>query len=429
MSNKLKEFLSLSHLTRENKFALMGLVLVFVMIAGLTTYIFITNNRREQVIMKYQAEQVFSNFLLQLGQNPAAVENIFEESPLLGIGIYDQNGNLMTNQFTMGDVPPRIDLTREGALSDGSMIYNEQDQSISFIRRAQMALTIPFIGFAQGLLDEGTRIRIPEALYIRMEGEMYREQFLASVVWYTIALCLVVMTIVGIWNLYMRNFNYRVRLAEQEQLARLGEAARTLTHEIKNPLSAIALQNAYLRKTLPPEHHDELRVIEDEIGRLNHLTGRISEFLRNPQGEPEQIEVIPFLRELIGRFDQHIEFEASGHSSCFVVIDRERFRSVMENLIKNALESRNDDADPHVSLRIVAGSRHVTLTVADRGEGIPFGEEKKLFDPFYTTKIHGSGIGLAISLRFIEAADGTLRLHSREGGGTLAVVKLPGGTG
>ncbi len=420
--------LHLSHLTRENKFVLLGLFFVFLVFAGLTTFVFISNNRREQVIMKYQAEQVFSNFLLQYGENPAAVENIFRESSLLGIGIYDQHGNLMTNQFTMGDVPPYIDLSPESRIARGDMIYNEDDQSVSFIRRARMSYSIPLIGFAQGILDRDTRIRIPDALYIKMEGQTYREQYFVSIIWYSIAFCMILLAVIGIWNLYRRNAQYRLKLAEQEQLARLGEAARTLTHEIKNPLSAITLQNAYLRKTLPGEYLGELRVIEEEIGRLNHLTTRISEFLRNPQGEPEEVMVAPFLKELISRFDQGITFNHDEYPSCRVKIDRERFRSVMENLLKNALESCDDGRNPKVSVRMIAGSRFVTITVGDRGDGIPFGEEKKLFDPFYTTKIHGSGIGLAISLRFIEAARGSLRIHSREGGGTLAVVKLPGGT-
>jgi len=428
MSKKLKDIITFSHLTRENKFVLLGLILLFIMVGGLTTFVFISNYQREQVIMKYQAEQVFSNFLLQLGQNPAAVEQVFEESALLGIGVYDQNGELMTNQFAIGDIPQTVDLHPDSALSQGEIVYNEEDNSISFVRRAQMSFTIPIIGFAQGLLDEGTRVRIPDALYIRMEGDVYREQYLVSITWYSIALGVILLTFIGIWNLYKRNSQYRLKLAEQEQLARLGEAARTLTHEIKNPLSAISLQNAYLRKTLPVEHQGELKVIEDEIGRLNHLTGRISEFLRNPQGEPERIRVVPFLQEMIDRFDQDIEFTADSHESCYVTMDRERFRSVIENLMKNALESCEDGSDPQVSVRIIAGSRNVTITIADRGDGVPYGEERKLFDPFYTTKIHGSGIGLAISLRFIEAADGSLRIHSRDGGGTLAAVRLPGGT-
>ncbi len=419
-----------TRLNRENMFILLGLVLVFIMLVSLTTYIFISNVQRDEIIMKYQAEQVYSNFLMQLRQNPMAVETLFKESPLLGIAVYDQAGKIMTTQFTIGDVPREIDVSPGSMLASGEMIYNDADNTISFVRQARLTLSLPIIGFTQSILDEEAMIRLPDSLYIKMDGKMYRDQYIASITWFSVVIFLILMAEVGIWFLYKRNELYRRRLAEQGQLARLGEAARTLTHEIKNPLSAITLQNAYLRKTLPPQYVGELRVIEEEIGRLNHLTGRISDFLRNPQGEPERISVVPFVRELLAKFEHSITFADQSVSSCTVVIDRERFRSIIENILLNALESCTDTKrDPQVSVEISCGSRHVIITIADRGDGLPQGDGKKLFDPFYTTKIHGSGIGLAISLRFIEAARGTLRITPREGGGTQAVIKLPGGTG
>ncbi len=419
-----------TRLNRENMFILLGLVLVFIMLVSLTTYIFISNVQRDEIIMKYQAEQVYSNFLMQLRQNPMAVETLFKESPLLGIAVYDQAGKIMTTQFTIGDVPREIDVSPGSMLASGEMIYNDADNTISFVRQARLTLSLPIIGFTQSILDEEAMIRLPDSLYIKMDGKMYRDQYIASITLFSVVIFLILMAEVGIWFLYKRNELYRRRLAEQGQLARLGEAARTLTHEIKNPLSAITLQNAYLRKTLPPQYVGELRVIEEEIGRLNHLTGRISDFLRNPQGEPERISVVPFVRELLAKFEHSITFADQSVSSCTVVIDRERFRSIIENILLNALESCTDTKrDPQVSVEISCGSRHVIITIADRGDGLPQGDGKKLFDPFYTTKIHGSGIGLAISLRFIEAARGTLRITPREGGGTQAVIKLPGGTG
>lgn len=419
-----------TRLNRENIFILLGLVLIFITLASLATYIFISNVRRDEVIMKYQAEQVYSNFLMQLRQNPMAVETLFKESPLLGIAVYDQAGKIMTTQFTIGDVPREIDVSPGSTLASGEMVYDDTDNSIAFVRQARLTLSLPIIGFTQSILDEEAMIRMPDSLYIKMDGKIFRDQYIASITWFSIALMLILLSEVGIWFLYKRNELYRRRLAEQGQLARLGEAARTLTHEIKNPLSAISLQNAYLKKTLPEQYVGELRVIEEEIGRLNHLTGRISDFLRNPQGDPEQISVVPFVRELLAKFEHTIAFADQCDEACTVVIDRERFRSIIENILLNALESCADPyRDPQVSVDISCGSRSVQITIADRGDGLPPGDEKKLFDPFYTTKIHGSGIGLAISLRFVEAARGTLKITPREGGGTQAVIRLPGGTG
>jgi two-component system sensor histidine kinase HydH len=188
------------------------------------------------------------------------------------------------------------------------------------------------------------------------------------------------------------------------------------------------LQTALLKKTLPEDKRDDLRVMEEEIGRLDHLTKRISEFLRNPAGSPEIIELKSFVQDLVQRFDAGIAFSPAECPDADIFIDRERFRSVLENLMKNALESAQESGrNPQVSVEIFRSHNDhwVSVDVLDRGDGLPAGDMKTLFDPFFTTKVHGSGIGLAISLRFIEAAGGTLELSSRESGGTRARVTLP----
>jgi signal transduction histidine kinase len=100
-------------------------------------------------------------------------------------------------------------------------------------------------------------------------------------------------------------------------------------------------------------------------------------------------------------------------------------RSVLENLIKNALESapsghQGESIEVHVS----SSKSKVTISVMDRGEGISPEARERIFDPFYTSKTTGSGIGLAIARRFVEAAEGSLSLSPRSGGGTVAEVSL-----
>ena len=106
------------------------------------------------------------------------------------------------------------------------------------------------------------------------------------------------------------------------------------------------------------------------------------------------------------------------------LIDKDRARSVFENLLKNAVESC--EGDPEVEVVIKGGKRGlIHIFVMDRGDGIDSKDEKKIFDPFFTTKIHGSGIGLSISRQFVRARGGNVRLYSRDGGGTVAEVVLP----
>ncbi|HKL58131.1 MAG TPA: ATP-binding protein, partial [Sphaerochaeta sp.] len=125
---------------------------------------------------------------------------------------------------------------------------------------------------------------------------------------------------------------------------------------------------------------------------------------------------------LIKRFDKPIRFRSE--KSAQILIDRDRARSVFENLLKNAVESCS--GDPEVEVAIRSGKRGlIHIFVMDRGDGISAKDEKKIFDPFFTTKIHGSGIGLSISRQFVRARGGNVRLYARDGGGTVAEVVLP----
>jgi signal transduction histidine kinase len=104
-------------------------------------------------------------------------------------------------------------------------------------------------------------------------------------------------------------------------------------------------------------------------------------------------------------------------------IDPERYRSILENLLRNAIESGGNPEE----IRIVMEARNgkVNIDVLDRGKGMAPADKARIFDPFFTTKSQGTGIGLAICVRFAKEAGGTICLEQREGGGTLARLTLP----
>lgn len=228
-----------------------------------------------------------------------------------------------------------------------------------------------------------------------------------------------------VYSVYRNNREYRSRLVRQERLVNLGEAARTLAHEIKNPLSAITIQMALLRKQLPKQNVGDLAVIDQEVQRLIQLTNKVSEFLRNPLGTPEEIELISFIESLLPTFSTEVRLIAKNVRPAIVWFDMDRARSVFENLLKNAVESCSD-RDPQVEVEITLDKKRIYhIFIRDRGDGIPEEISDKIFDPFFTTKIHGSGIGLAICRQFVRARGGNIKLYPREGGGTIVEVVLP----
>ncbi len=228
-------------------------------------------------------------------------------------------------------------------------------------------------------------------------------------------------------SLLASNARHRRRAQEQETLARLGESARTLAHEIRNPLSAIRIQTGLLRKKAAPNVSAQLDAIDEEVERLSLLSRRVSDFLKNPRGSPQPIPLDEFLRELAARQPSRVDYTAAAEArSASVSFDADMLRSVMENLVRNAFESYADPGHPGaVELALTRERGSVVVSVRDRGKGIPSHNAERVFDPFFTDKVNGSGVGLSLSRRFAEAAGGTLVLLPRDGGGTVARLTLP----
>lgn len=270
--------------------------------------------------------------------------------------------------------------------------------------------------------DAFPRLRsVPAYVFIKLSTHA----FFANRNLLTLALVLVPIALgaamLVVFLLYLRNRRYRAKIESQEHLVHLGEIARTLSHEIKNPLSAIRLQTGIMRKVYEGESPRELTVIEEETGRLTELVERIGEFLRDPTGQAERIEINRFIEDLLSRFAWKVERLELPSEAVFLEFDRNRLRTVLENLFKNASESGGENTP--FSVYVLATRQRVEIQVIDRGTGIPDELREKIFDPFYTTKVKGSGIGLAISKRFIEAAGGTLFLgNAKQGGGEARII-------
>ncbi|TFH03688.1 MAG: HAMP domain-containing histidine kinase, partial [Spirochaetales bacterium] len=180
----------------------------------------------------------------------------------------------------------------------------------------------------------------------------------------------------------------QVARAEREHEARLvqlGEAARTLAHEIKNPLTAAQMQSALLRRSIDPEHVDRLTIIDDELGRIRRLTDQVREFLRSDTGDPEPVADGPVIREIASR--QQLALKVEGDDEAIAVIDPQRLRSIIANLLENARDAMNGTGGVEVHLR--SRRNFLEISVCDRGPGIPREEIDRVFDPFFSTKVHG----------------------------------------
>ena len=149
---------------------------------------------------------------------------------------------------------------------------------------------------------------------------------------------------------------------------------------------------------------------------------RIMSFIYRIKGFPSLLDPAEIASEaglrLCGR-----SLVETGTSNLRILMDPERYRSILENLLRNAIESGGNPEEIRIALEARNGK--VNIEVLDRGKGIAPADKVRVFDPFFTTKSQGTGIGLAICVRFAKEAGGAISLERREGGGTCARLSLP----
>lgn len=215
------------------------------------------------------------------------------------------------------------------------------------------------------------------------------------------------------------------RLAES--LAHLGEMAAGVAHELRNGLATI---RGYLHLLgREPEVEDRERCLRELDGETRHLERVVADFLsfaRPGTARPEPVDLPTLVRRLANR---------PGHGKLQLQLPEERLeipgdpvllRRALDNLLRNAREAVPASPNAPISVRVEAATDGARIEIADRGPGLPAEVRERLFHPFTTTKPEGAGLGLALAHRVVTLHGGTLRLEDREGGGTRAVVWLPG---
>jgi two-component system, LuxR family, sensor kinase FixL len=218
------------------------------------------------------------------------------------------------------------------------------------------------------------------------------------------------------------------QLREQAALARLGEMAAVLAHEVKNPLAAVRGAIQVIGRRLPAESKDGpiVKEIIARIDGLNNLLQDLLLFARTPKPKMASVEIAPLLQLTADLLSKDPAFSGVGieitGSARPVEGDMELLRIVFQNLFINAAQAMQG----HGSLRIaIAGTGdRVDVRVTDTGPGIPEEARANLFRPFFTTKSRGTGLGLSTAKRLLESQNATIVVECPPGGGTVVTVSL-----
>jgi signal transduction histidine kinase len=232
----------------------------------------------------------------------------------------------------------------------------------------------------------------------------------------------------------------RAEVAHLMRVSTLGELSGAIAHEINQPLTAI-LSNAqaalHLLKQSSPdlvEIREALQDIVHEENRAGEVIGRLRGLLKKGERKTEAVDVnllvdstINLLKhELIGR---RIEVKVDAAEAVAPIVgDPVQLQQVLLNLVMNAMDAMDATSAAQRTVEIstrMPGTGGVEIRVGDRGPGIRAEQQGRLFQPFFTTKEHGLGLGLAICSAIVEAHGGKLSLTNRDGGGAAAAFSLP----
>lgn len=221
------------------------------------------------------------------------------------------------------------------------------------------------------------------------------------------------------------------RLSHYQRLSDMGRMVASLAHQIRTPLSAALLYMDHLgRDALTPEQRQ--RFVGKVRARLQHLEQQVRDMLLFARGETRLEDRIS-TRELIRELEDLLDVPLAHHEGDCELINnaehhmiqcnRDTLQGAILNLVNNALQAGGSAVD--LNIRFDAEEGQLRISVGDNGPGMDQETRNRALEPFYTTKSHGTGLGLSVAQVVAHAHHGTFTLHSEQGIGTVVALTLP----
>ena len=216
------------------------------------------------------------------------------------------------------------------------------------------------------------------------------------------------------------------KAAREQRLVALGSMSSVMAHELRNPLASLKGHAQLLVEDLEePKKRTKAERVVKEAERLEVLTTSLLDFVRD--GPIERVSVAP--AELIGRALDHLDETrvdvAIEGAPAALRVDEARFSRAIHNIVDNALQATSGKERVDVRVRSDAKAGDVVVEVRDRGAGIAAGQEAQIFEPFVTTRVRGTGLGLAVARRIAEQHEGTLACENHPEGGAVFRLRFP----
>ncbi len=219
----------------------------------------------------------------------------------------------------------------------------------------------------------------------------------------------------------------RARELEAERLRAFREVARRVAHEMKNPLTPMRFAVSQLSRTAADGQREALEVLSAESARLEQLAKEFTEFGRLPEGPAAEVDLGELLSDLARTsVPTEIAMELTIDPATPAIMGHyDPLRRAFSNIIRNAVEASREGGS--VRIRVCPEGRGTLVEIADRGAGIPPEKVERIFEPYFSDKANGTGLGLTLVKQTVEAHRGHIEVTETPGGGATFRVRLPSG--
>ena len=222
------------------------------------------------------------------------------------------------------------------------------------------------------------------------------------------------------------------RLAKTEREQAWQEMAKQVAHEIKNPLTPMRLTVQSFQKNSGFKSEDEklklndfCEVLIEQIDTMSNVATSFSDFATLPKTQLEKTDIVEATKKVVEIFEQNNITLETSNENIFVKLDKEQWIRVMTNLIKNSIQSIPYDRESIIQVKITEFSKKVKIVVSDNGLGVSKKNREKIFEPKFTTKSDGMGLGLGIVRSIINSHRGKISYKSKNNKGTDFTISLP----
>ena len=362
-----------------------------------------------------------------------AIEKLGEGQGLTYIRITDRRGMILgsagqvPDTWEKGDIhsPPQVLAGKRKIASRKAVFHNRNllDMTTPLYLNGQVA------GIARLGLERGGTDKILE--------ENKRNIVVSTAL-------IVLIASLSMWLLYHNQNRHLMGIVEMERhiekaerLSALGQLAAGVAHEIRNPLNAISMASQRLKREFIPADRGKIEefqtitgVIRDEIRRLNGIIEEFLTFSRSRRLEMQNYSVTELLQKVVNLIQE--EAAAKGitiqmrwnASPAIIPMDIDKLQQALLNFIKNAVESITDGGSIAISVKPEENHR-LGIKISDTGCGMTSSEVEQIFNPEYTTKEKGLGLGLSLAHEIIRGHGGEIRVFSQQGSGTTFEILLP----